>query len=102
MTNKTSNAQPASAVDGLRRGERRTSNVQLKKLARRIAKHLFTGGAGERAQRLVFELPGQNFLAAGWGELPVADLIERYLRKSASSPKAFGVKKSTARAGSHR
>jgi hypothetical protein len=50
----------------------------LRRLARRIAKDLFTTGAGHRCERLVLTFPdGTN--GGGWSERALADKIEREL-----------------------
>jgi hypothetical protein len=67
-TGKTSNVQ------------RRTPNAE-RRLARLIAKELFTSGDGVRATRLVFETKNGSIEGSGWGERPVADVIERALTK---------------------
>jgi hypothetical protein len=46
------------------------------RLARRIARDLFTDGAGHLAGRLVFEYPnGQRIEGMGWSEKAFADRI---------------------------
>lgn len=57
-----------------------TITPEHKKLAKQIAKSLFTNGFGERAQRLVLELPeGKN--GGGWAEVAVVDVIAEHLAK---------------------
>jgi hypothetical protein len=48
------------------------------KLAKKIARMLFTNGAGQRADRLVLELPGKVD-GGGWSEFAVAGQIQRLL-----------------------
>lgn len=72
MQKKTSNTQ------------RPTSNAE-RRLARRIAKQLFTDGFGDRAVRLVFEYGSADLKGTGWCESAVADRIEKNLRSSAQS-----------------
>jgi hypothetical protein len=51
------------------------------RLARRIARDLFTDGAGHRAGRLVFEYPnGQRIEGTGWSEKAFADRIARLMK----------------------
>ena len=68
---------------GSRKAGKKETQQQIKRrlLAKRIAKALFTDGTGSRARRLVIELPSQNYLASGYCEGAVADLIERKLAK---------------------
>lgn len=52
-------------------------------IAKRIAKHLFTNGANERATRLVLQLPdGRD--GGGWCEKAVRDSIARMLAELGS------------------
>jgi hypothetical protein len=60
-------------------------------LARQIAAALFENGNGQKAVRLILELPDKRD-GVGWCEKPVADLIETMLVdklaiKSAGKPK---------------
>jgi hypothetical protein len=48
-------------------------------LANELTEHLFTNGAGEKAQRLVLELPG-GVHSGGWGKGPVRDLLLTYFQ----------------------
>ncbi len=62
--------------------QRRTPNAQ-RRLARRIAKALFTRGDGIRATRLVIETPDRNFGGeCGYCEWAVAEIIADHLLKS--------------------
>jgi hypothetical protein len=69
---KTSNAQ------------RPTPNVE-RRLARRIARYLFTDGCGERVNRLVMEMPNAPLSGSGWSEAAVAGWIERELLRNRKS-----------------
>lgn len=60
---------------------------QIKQLAAEIAALLFTTGAGRKAQRLVLVDENKRDLG-GWGEKPIADLIEAKLRAVAGKKKA--------------
>jgi hypothetical protein len=60
-------------------GKPTQQELKRRQLAQLIAKALFTDGTGERATRLVIELPTHKFLASGYCESAVADLIERKL-----------------------
>jgi hypothetical protein len=62
-----------------------------KQLACEIAKHLFTNGAGKRAQRLVLELPNLQD-GGGWCEAAVVDVIEDHLNAAAKEAKKTKVK----------
>ena len=52
--------------------------------ARRIARSLFTNGAGQRAERLMLELPGGKDGGA-WSERAAVDHIARVLQAKGKS-----------------
>jgi hypothetical protein len=54
------------------------------KIANRIVENLFCEGkllGGRKAQRLVLELPGENYRGSGWCREAVRDVIVDGLRK---------------------
>ena len=53
--------------------------TQARKLAERITRKLFVSGQGERAERLVLELPGKRN-GGGWCQGAVRDQIEKILK----------------------
>jgi len=58
--------------------------LKIREIAAEIAKHLFTNGAGQRADRLVMELPGGGN-GGGWAENCLADQIAKCLLASINS-----------------
>ncbi|MEY2509414.1 MAG: hypothetical protein QOE26_177 [Verrucomicrobiota bacterium] len=54
----------------------------LRRIARKIAKELFTRSNGSRAARLVMESNSGAISDGGWSERNVADHIERHLLKA--------------------
>jgi len=55
-------------------------NAARARLARRIARDLFTdGGTGKRAKRLVLKIPGTHEHSVGWCQKAVADRIAAWL-----------------------
>lgn len=61
------------------------SEKEARALARRIVADLFTNGAGERAARLVLELPG-GANGGGWSERGAAYRIARTLMEADATP----------------
>lgn len=71
----------------------RERNAQ--EIADELTEHLFTNGFGEKAQRLVLELPGGGN-GGGWGKRPVRDILLAHIQVLVSQREAW-----KRRAGQH-
>ena len=58
--------------------EKKLDSLKLQELSEQIAKHLFTDGSGERADRLVLELKNGH-KGGGWSEWAVILEIKKRL-----------------------
>jgi hypothetical protein len=62
-------------------GKKETQQEKKRRLiARRIAKYIFTDGTGQKAGRLVMEMPGHRYVASGWSRSAVECAIEGALK----------------------
>jgi hypothetical protein len=63
----------------------KSDSMELQELAERIAKHLFTNGTGERAERLVLEMRNGRD-GGGWSEwavtLAIKEKLVEFLQKA--------------------
>ena len=55
--------------------------TEMHKLAEKIADQLFSNGAGQKAERLVLELPGKRD-GGGWCKQAVVDVIVRAMERN--------------------
>ncbi len=62
------------------------TDYQIKRLARFIARDLFTDGRGIRFGRLVLERNGEYIRAPGWSERAASQWIEKALSQYVYSP----------------
>lgn len=60
------------------------TNQDLKAIAAKIARDLFTDGAGRRGTRLVMEYRGEHVGESGWSESALADRIAQHLKRRAA------------------